>query len=203
MTMTELVPAVFFPDENGAPPVLTRAAVVDDFDVDTGIVQAKLVPYEHEAQLDEELFEVFTRGAFSGAASNTSRVIVSNQAHDRANSIGRALELRDEDDGLYGSLKISDTTHGRDVLTLMRDGVLTELSVEFRPQRRRMRVTRRADGLLVRHDKATLIGVSPVAAGAYGNEARILSVRDEQRDRERERIIAQLHSLTSGRSKPV
>lgn len=197
-TTTELLPAAFFPDENGAPPLLTRTATVEDFDVETGVVQAKLAPYEHEAQLDEELFEVFTRGAFSGAVSNVSRVIVSNQAHDRANSIGRALELRDEDDGLYGALKISDTSHGRDVLTLMRDGVLTELSVEFRPQRRHMKVTRRADGILVRHDKATLVGVSPVAFGAYGTAARVLSVRDARRDRERERIIAHLHSLTAG-----
>jgi HK97 family phage prohead protease len=142
---------------------------------------------------------VFTRAAFAAAVGNPSRVKVTDQQHNRAVNIGMAVELRDEPDGLYGKLKIADTTAGRDVLTLLRERVLEELSVEFRPMARRFQVVRRAaDDLLVRHDKAELVGVSPVGAGAYGDQARVLLVRNAERERAREKAMAYLDSLVAG-----
>lgn len=196
--------------------VQEREAQVIAFDPDAGVVEARLVPYEIEAQLDEQTREVFTRGAF--ARADVRRVKVSDQQHNRAVVIGHAIELRDDEDGLYGKLRISDTTHGRDTLTLLRDGVLTEVSIEFTPQRRYMRVERRGNGYLVRHDRATLLGVSPVSHGAYGAGARVLAVRaaellaeheaelEAEEARRRERLeairaaeLAELNSLTAGR----
>lgn len=178
--------------------VQVRAATVEDVDADHGVVEVKIVPYEVEAELGDGLTEVFTRGAFAAAVGNPSRVKVSDQQHNRKVSIGKAIELRDEPDGHYGRLQIADTVAGRDVLTLLRAQVLDELSVEFLPVRRHMRVVRRDSGMLVRHDKATLLGVSPVSAGAYGREARVISVRDAEADRARERELAYLASLTAG-----
>lgn len=203
MTIIADVPPIFAAvDDQGLPPLQTRAALVQDLDVDTGIVQCRLAPYEVEAQIDDGLFEVFTRGAFSAAVDNPARCKMSNQGHDRSTYLGRATMLRDADDGLYGTIKVSDTVAGRDLLVLLRDEVLTEVSVEFRPQRRRMRVERRDGNILVRHDKATLVGVSPVANGAYGDSARVLSVRAAQADRARERVLAHLQSLTAGPKNP-
>jgi HK97 family phage prohead protease len=179
--------------------VQVRAATVEDVDEETGIVEVKIVPYEVEAQLDDGLAEVFSRAAFSAAVGNPSRCKMTDQQHGRAVVIGNAVELRDEPDGHYGRLRIADTVAGRDVLTLLRAGVLDEMSVEFRPMRKHMRVVRREGGaVLVRHDKATLVGVSPVSAGAYGRDARVLSVRDAETDRARERELAYLASLTAG-----
>lgn len=152
-----------------------RAAEVIDFNRERNTVEVKLVPYEVEARIGEDTREVFTRGAF--ARADPRRVKVSDQQHNRATIIGRAVELDDRADGAYGLLKISDTAAGRDVLTLLRDQVLTEVSVEFVPQRRYMKVQRRGEDFLVRHDRATLLGVSPVAHGAYGADARVLAVR--------------------------
>lgn len=45
--------------------------------------------------------------------------------------VGRPVELREDTVGLYIKGKISDTSLGRDVLTLMRDGVLTEMSIGY------------------------------------------------------------------------
>jgi HK97 family phage prohead protease len=178
---------------------LRAAATVEAVDVDAGIVDAKLVPYEVEARIGEGLHEVFTRAAFASAVGNPSRVKVTDQQHNRAVNIGMAVELRDEPDGLYGKLKIADTSAGRDVLTLLRERVLEELSVEFRPMARRFVVVRRAaDDLLVRHDKAELVGVSPVGAGAYGDQARVLLVRNAERERAREKAMAYLDSLVAG-----
>lgn len=179
--------------------VQVRAAQVLDVEPDdTGIVEVRIVPYEVEALLDDGLVEVFSRGAFAGAVGNPGRCKVTDQQHGRSVVIGAAVELRDEADGHYGRLRIADTVAGRDVLTLLRAKVLDEVSVEFRPVRKAMRVTRRDGGLLVRHDRAVLLGVSPVSAGAYGREARVLSVRDAEADRARERELAFLASLTAG-----
>jgi HK97 family phage prohead protease len=177
--------------------VQVRAAVVGDVD-DDGIVEVKIVPYEVEAQLDAGLHEVFTAGAFAGAVGNPSRCKMTDQQHGRSVVIGNAVELRDEPDGHYGRMRIADTVAGRDVLTLLRAQVLDEISVEFLPVRKHMRVTRREGGLLVRHDRATLLGLSPVSAGAYGRDARVLSVRDAEVDRARERELAYLASLDAG-----
>lgn len=190
---TVLIPAGL--DHDG---VQIRRAPVQDV-TDDGLVECKLAPYEHEGELAEGLYEIFSRGAFAAAVGNPSRCKVTNQGHDRAVIIGHATELRDESDGLYGQLKIADTAAGRDVLTLFRSGSLSDLSVEFRPQKKFWRRTPRADGgLLWRHDKATLVGVSPVGVGVYGEEARVLAVREAARASAREQAIARLSRLRSG-----
>jgi HK97 family phage prohead protease len=177
--------------------IQVRRAEVTTVD-EEGTVEARIVPYEHEVQLDEGLFEVFSRGAFASAVGNPTRCKVTDQGHQRQVVIGHAVELRDDDDAHYGRLRIADTSQGRDVLALFRAGSLTELSVEFRPQKRHMKISQRPGGVLVRHDRATLVGVSPVGAGAYGDEARVLAVREATVDRQVERILAQLQGLTAG-----
>ncbi|MCA1784171.1 MAG: HK97 family phage prohead protease [Intrasporangiaceae bacterium] len=168
-----------------------RAATVVEVDTDRGIIDALIVTYEQRAQIDHDLFEVFSRGAFASSVAAPHRVKVSNQQHDMRVAIGRATEIREESDGLYGRLHIADTAAGRDVLTLLREEIIDELSIEFVPQKRYMKVEKMADGgLLVRHDRAVLKGISPVSHGAYGRGSRVLAVRAQsifdERSAERE-----------------
>lgn len=156
----------------------TRAATVVDVDTDRGTIDALLVTYGQRAQIDHDLFEEFTRGAFASAVAAPHRVKVSNQQHDMKVTIGRAVEIREESDAVYGRLHIADTAAGRDVMTLLREEILDELSIEFLPQKRYMKVEKLPEGgLLVRHERAVLKGVSPVAHGAYGRGSRVLAVR--------------------------
>lgn len=178
--------------------VLVRAATVEDIDADKRTVDVRLMRYEHEVEVDEGLHEMFTAGAFKAAVGNPSRVKVSDQQHQRAVVIGQATELRDESDALYGRLMIADTVAGRDTLTLLREKILEELSIEFRAMKRYMKVNRSTKGLHVRHDRAVLVGISPVAAGAYGDGSRVLAVRCEMEDRQRDKAIASLMAMTSG-----
>lgn len=190
--------AVILPASLDHDGVQVRRAQVEDVRED-GLIECRLAPYEVEGELAEGLSEVFTRGAFSAAVGNPSRCKVTDQGHQRQVVIGHAAELRDEADGLYGRLKIADTAAGRDVLTLLRSGSLSELSVEFRPQKKFWKRLPRADGgHLWRHDRATLVGVSPVGAGVYGEEARVLAVREAARASAREQALARLGRLTSG-----
>jgi HK97 family phage prohead protease len=169
----------------------TRAATVVDIDTDRGTIDALLVSYGMRAQIDHDLYEEFSRGAFASAVAAPHRVKVSNQQHDMKVTIGRAVEIREEGDGVYGRLHIADTAAGRDVMTLLREEILDELSIEFLPQKRYMKVEKLPEGgLLVRHDRAVLKGVSPVAHGAYGRGSRVLAVRAQtiydERAQERE-----------------
>jgi len=51
--------------------------------------------------------------------------------HDPAWLVGRPLVLREDHFGLYHETKISQTSMGKDVLTLIEDGVITEQSIGY------------------------------------------------------------------------
>ena len=65
---------------------------------------------------------------------NGNRVRVLWQ-HDVDELIGKPLELRETEAGLYIKGKVSGTPRGQEALTLMRDGVLTDMSIGFDPIR--------------------------------------------------------------------
>src|SRR5689334_19610403 len=52
--------------------------------------------------------------------------------HDWTTPIGKALEAHEDEQGLFIRAKLSDTTQGRDALTLLRDGVIKKLSIGYR-----------------------------------------------------------------------
>jgi HK97 family phage prohead protease len=81
--------------------------------------------------------------------------------------------LREEENGLYGELKISKTRAGDEALELIKDGALDQLSIGFQP----LKDTRRKDGVVERL-KAHLAEVSLVTFGAYGDLAAVSAVRD-------------------------
>lgn len=88
--------------------------------------------------------------------------------------IGRATSLTEESVGLVAELRVSNTTAGNDALELIRDGVLTGLSIGFRvppggdswsPNRSRRDL-----------HEIRLLEVSVVGEPAY-SEAKVLAVR--------------------------
>lgn len=87
--------------------------------------------------------------------------------------IGKPLELREDTQGLWFKAKISDTTLGRDVLTLLRDGVLTEMSIGFTTVKADLPADRAAR--LVR--EVRLYELSPVT-WAMHPMAKITGVKD-------------------------
>lgn len=186
-------------DEKTINGLQVRSAQVTEVDEEKGLVEVRIVPYEVEAQLGPNYWETFTRGAFSAAVKNPSRVKMSNMQHDLANPIGVAVELREQDDGHYGTIHIPPTDLGTRVLTLMKGPhpVLEEISVEFEPQKRYRHEVWQGNELHIRHDRATLIGLSPVTAGVYGSGAKVLSVRSTG-DLSRESELAYLRSLNAG-----
>ena len=76
--------------------------------------------------------DIIERGAFTKTiAENFDRIKILSQHDDCNLPIGKPLELREDERGLFIRGKISDTQKGRDIQTLLRDGVLNELSIGY------------------------------------------------------------------------
>lgn len=76
--------------------------------------------------------DIIEKGAFTKTlAEDFSRIKILVLHNNCWLPVGKPIELREDEKGLFIRGKISDTQQGRDVLTLMRDGVLTELSIGY------------------------------------------------------------------------
>lgn len=102
---------------------LTRAATGD-----TNEFTGRLVPWNTETVLFPGLREQFAPGSVAIDDNQPPMLF-----RDHRNPIGRITAIDDRDDGLYISAAVSDTTEGRDTLTLIRDGVLDRMSIGFEP----------------------------------------------------------------------
>lgn len=128
------------------------------------------VPYGERAA---DRPEVVARGAFREGLDRPS--IVLRAAHDRGMvapvaRVGAGMQLRETDRGVELEADLPPgVTAADDLLSLIRAGVLTALSVEFASLRERR------DGDLRIIERARLLGIAVVPAGAYagaGVEAR-------------------------------
>lgn len=78
--------------------------------------------------------DVIEPGAFTKAlAEGWERVKILALHNDCWLPIGKPLELREDENGLFLKAKISNTSLGKDVKVLLGDGVLNELSIGYDP----------------------------------------------------------------------
>jgi HK97 family phage prohead protease len=169
MTVTEIEPKA-----------LTRvfeAPLQDGWDGRT--LETRIAPYNVAAEVaDPPWFhpyrEMFLPGAFERQVKAPDRVkVFLNFEHEQGlrGIVGHGLSLNDRDDGLYGSFRVHENQDGDKALQLINEGLLTGLSLEFRPQR-----SRRVDGV-VQRIRAHIDNVSLCRDPAY-SEAQVLAVRE-------------------------
>jgi HK97 family phage prohead protease len=145
-------------------------------------VHGILVPYGQVARVSDggpSYDEEFAPGAFArdlAARAGDYRGVKFLYQHNRTEPIGRAVDLREDTAGLYGSFKISDTARGNEALELLRDGVLDSFSIGFRPllEQRRGTVTVRTKAAL----RETSLVTFPAYAGALVAGVRNLTDED-------------------------
>lgn len=76
--------------------------------------------------------DLIEKGAFAKTIKEDfDRIKILSQHNDCELPIGKPLELREDEKGLFIHGKISDTQKGRDIQTLLKDGVLNELSIGY------------------------------------------------------------------------
>lgn len=81
--------------------------------------------------------DVMMKGAFTNSLKDTSRVKILKMHKMNELPIGKPIRMFEDEKGLFVEGKISDTTDGRDVKALIKDGVFTELSIGYIPLRDR------------------------------------------------------------------
>ena len=148
------------------------------------------VPYNVEQRIHASLTEVFRPGVFSRVIPNAHRVKLLVGHDAKALPIGRATLLREDANGLYGEFRVSKGNRPDDILELVADGALSELSIGFQP----LKDNRRTDGVVERL-AAHLAEVSLVTFGAYGTAAQVVGVRDESPTPNIDAVIELLEGL--------
>jgi len=167
-----------------------RAAGIED--VADHEIYVRAVPYSEEYTDIGGIMERFMPGAFSAVTSAPHRVSI---FHDHGGPlVGRATEVEDKADAVYVRAKISRTPAAEEFLMLIADGVLRDMSVEFRADRDSMKVSQKGDALYVTHHKAHLTGVAAVPEAAYSGQTPILSARDLKSAKEVEEARAWLEA---------
>ena len=163
-----------------------RSAVVEAIDVTTREMLVRAAPYEVEANIGGGILETFARGAFSAASAEPHRLGV---WHDHSGPlVGRGVSAEDRDDGIHVRARIASTSAAKEMLTLVEEQILTDVSAEFYCIGNSMVVKDIGGGTLqVRHKKAHLRGFAMVPEGAFGEQAYVESIRSANRDREVEK----------------
>lgn len=113
-------------------------------------------------------------GAFAKTIQERGNRVKVLWQHSRFDPIGKPVRLEEDLKGLITETKVSDTTLGRDVLTLMADGVVDQLSIGYDV------VKFGYDGDVRDLLELRLIEYSPVTF-AMNEEAVILGVKEQAR----------------------
>ena len=128
--------------------------------------------------------DIIEPGAFTKTlAEGWERVKILALHNDCWLPIGRPIELREDTNGLFLSAKISDTTMGRDIKVLLKDGVLNELSIGYDP------IVFDYDGDGIRHLREVKLWEVSVVTWAMNPEAVITGYKSMQETVERARAI--------------
>lgn len=149
----------------------------EEVDVERGIIRGVGVPYETPVRIRDwagEYEEQFARGSVEDDGA------LAFWRHDEP--IGVVTEATEADAGRAVVLQISDTTLGRDALTLARDlqraGRPLQLSVGFVPGGDHTVEERENDVPLVTRTRVIAREYSLVPFGAYGEGASVTEVRE-------------------------
>jgi HK97 family phage prohead protease len=79
--------------------------------------------------------DIVMKGAFKRTLGHNANRVKSLLHHDPVQIVGKPMKMSEDEHGLYTETKISDTALGRDLLTLVADGVIDEMSIGFMPVR--------------------------------------------------------------------
>jgi uncharacterized protein len=135
-------------------------------------------------------------GAFAKTLKENAKRIKVLYQHNPDWPIGVPTRLEETADGLLIEAKVSQTERGKEALTLIRDGVITELSIGFDPIRHEM-VNEGGIGHVRHVSEVRLWEISPVTFAA-NSEARITDVN--ARTRSARLVDARLRELEAAMS---
>lgn len=142
-------------------PLTEFTATVESFDADTGTAHVRVLPF---GEVIEHGGQPVTFDAGSLKVDGPTPVNLDHSG-DVLSHIGRVEAAESHPDAFYATLRLSDTTAGRDARTLLRDGVITDVSAGVMTDPSLEYV----DDNGVLHRFGTLHHVAIVRTGAFGS----------------------------------
>ena len=150
---------------------------MDEYDEEEGIFSGYGAVFENV----DSGGDIIEPGAFAKAlAAGWERVKIPALHNDCWLPIGKPLELREDEKGLFLKAKISDTSMGKDIKILLKDGVLNELSIGYEP------VVFEFDQAGIRHLKEVDLWEVSVVTWAMNPEAVITDYKSATEEIRRE-----------------
>ena len=108
----------------------TLSFEVEDFDEEEGVFSGYAAVFGNV----DTGGDIIEPGSFTKSiAKGLARKKILALHNDQWLPIGKPIVIREDSHGLYIKAQISDTTMGRDVKTLLKDGVINELSIGYDP----------------------------------------------------------------------
>ena len=96
------------------------------------IIEGYFALYENETELFEGSYEILSKGAFENTLNNDIRALWN---HNTQYVLGRntngSLELRTDDKGLFGVIKLPNTQYAQDLYQLVQRGDIDQASFGF------------------------------------------------------------------------
>lgn len=140
--------------------------------------------------------DVIEPGAFTKTLTEDwERVKILALHNDSVLPIGKPLELREDTNGLFLKARVSDTTLGRDVKVLLKDGVLNELSIGYDP------VVFEYDAEGIRRLKEVKLWEISVVTWAMNPEAAITDYKSETKaDQKADTVTKQVKRILADRT---
>lgn len=157
-------------------------------------IEARVVPYNQTTQVVDlpehggtgiPYLERWLPGAFEKQANAANRVEVwLNFEHEDGlrGIVGHGVALREKPDALYGTFRVHPNADGDKVLHMVKEGILTGLSIEAIPTRTQRTLEGIVDRARARLDKVSLCRGG---RAAYGG-AQVLAVREAPEEPEPE-----------------
>ena len=141
-------------------------------DTSDRIVEGIVVPWDETSFLTPDpRGERFRSGSLTRTLKDTGDRVKLYRNHDHDTAVGRPVQWKSTDAGMWAQFRIAKTPAGDAVLNEIHEGMLDAFSVGFRP----VRETRGADGAReVIEAKLHEVSITPM--GAYDG-ARVLAVR--------------------------
>lgn len=102
---------------------------IGDVDKDRSIV----IGYASNFGNKDSHGDIVTKGAFKRTIDHNGKRVKTLMHHDPVSVVGKPTVMKEDDRGLYTETKISKTAIGVDLLTLIQDEVIDEMSIGFIP----------------------------------------------------------------------
>lgn len=100
---------------------------VKDINEETNVFEGYASVFNNKDSHDD----VIEKGAFTKTIQERGHKVKVLWQHDMWTPIGKAVEMKEDEYGLFVKAKISDTDEGRRAMTLIKDGVIDELSIGY------------------------------------------------------------------------